>query len=333
MGSNKRIDGVKSHAEITGTDMAVKIYDAAMNSGFDYCGIIPVNDLDGFDELLRERKKKIRTSGIFYSLCKGLNKTKKRFPWAKSIVICIHDYSRYKYPEKLMGKYAKDFFLVPEDHPIISYDHLKFEEELKQLGIRFAGGEQYEYFSVAPLRYAAMKAGLGIIRKNNFFYTEHGSHNRLMGYVIDQGCELRQDIKLKPCSEKCNLCQKACKTKALSAPYTFSPFHCVSFWTTFGKGFVPPYLKADMFEEWICGCDNCQDACPYNRTTDWNSGERFSNLEEIADKLQPEQLVMQSDKFLIEHVISKTDKHLKPSDVSVLRRNARRVIRFNENKT
>lgn len=42
------------------------------------------------------------------------------------------------------------------------------------------------------------------------------------------------------------------------------PGNCVSFLTTFGKGNVPEHLDEGMLEEWICGCDNCQDTCPYN---------------------------------------------------------------------
>lgn len=62
---------------------------------------------------------------------------------------------------------------------------------------------------------------------------------------------------------------------------------------------VPPYLKADMFDEWMCGCDSCQDACPYNRKTDWNRGNAFSDLEELAEALQPENIAGQTDQFLL----------------------------------
>lgn len=308
--------------------LAESIHQAALSCGFDQCGIISVDDLEGFKALLQERKKKVPSTRLFYQFTGGQEKTKKRFPWAKSLIVCSFWYGKYRYPEELRGRYAKDFFLMPEDHPHEGYDHIRFEEWLKEQGIRFAGGEQFKYYGVAPLRYAAVKAGMGIIRKNNFLYTENGSHNLLMGYVIDRECELIHHTELKPCGETCDLCRKACKTGALSAPYTFSPFRCTSFWTTFGRGFVPPYLKEDMFEEWICGCDNCQNACPYNKKHDWDEGEPFSDLEEIAAELTPEKVITQSDDYLIKHVIPKTSNHFKPSDVPVLRRNARRAIRF-----
>lgn len=79
-----------------------------------------------------------------------------------------------------------------------------------------------------------------------------------------------------------------------------------------------------MFEEWILGCDNCQDVCPYNRRHDWDKGEFFSNLEEIAKDLVHEKLIDQTDDFLKREVIAKSDQHLDPDDTNVLRINARR---------
>lgn len=51
------------------------------------------------------------------------------------------------------------------------------------------------------------------------------------------------------------------------------PLKCISFWKTFGKGTVPSNLKKEIFREWICGCDDCQDVYPYNRRHNWEVGE------------------------------------------------------------
>jgi len=178
------------------------------------------------------------------------------------------------------------------------------------------------------MRHAAEQAGLGVVRKNNFFYTEKGSYVELIGFVIDSECQLIHKHNLTPCSDKCDLCQKACKTKSLSAPHTMDPFKCVSFWTTFGKGNVPPGLTEDMYEQWLCGCDNCQDACPYNHRHNWDEGEPFSDLEEIAPMLTPEKILEATDDFLREQIISRTADHLQPEDTEVLRRNAGRAKHY-----
>lgn len=312
------------------SDMAKNIHQAALRCGFENCGIIPLEYLDGFQERLQERIQKIPSSADAYQSMEALADAKKRFPWAKSVVICIYWYGKYRFPKEMQGRYAKAFFLSPEEGRADGYDQKRLEQWFAEQGIRADGGDQIHHTSVGPLRHAAAMAGLGIIRKNNFFYTEKGSYYGLLGYVIDQECQLIHTPNLEPCGKSCTLCQDACKTKALQSPYTLDPAKCVSFWTTFGKGQVPPFLKEEMFEEWLCGCDNCQDACPHNRKHDWDEGEAFSNLSDLAPQLTPERLLELSDSFLMENVIPKTDYHMQPSDVSVLRENAKRALRFQE---
>lgn len=253
--------------------LSEKIRQAAISCGFENCGIIPIDAMDGFARRLQERKENVPSSKPFYAVLGELGQTKKRFPWAKSIIVCTYYYGQFRFPKQLQGCYAKDYFLKPEE----------------------------------------------------------GSHYRLIGYVIDRECELIHRNDLKPCSDTCTLCQQACKTKALSGPYTMNPLNCVSFWTSFGKGVVPPHLKAEMFESWICGCDNCQDACPYNKRKNWDEGEAFSDLEELAEALAPERILSQSDAYLAAHIIAKTDNHLKASDAAVIRRNAKRALKYREN--
>ena len=307
--------------------LAGEIYSAALQCGYDNCGIILPEDVKGASDFLQKRMEDVPSSISFYKgIFSNYISIKERYPWAKAIIVLTSEHGKYHYPAELRKRYAKAFFLSPEEGNTDAYDHVRFENWLQEQDIRWEHGR-------IPLRYAAMKAGLGIIRKNNFFYTEHGSFVGLTAYIIDQECSLYQDVSPRPCSDACTLCQKACRSRSLLAPYTMDPMKCISFWTTFGKGNVPPFLEESMFEEWICGCDNCQDACPYNRKHDWDKGEAFSNLEEIAKDMVPEKLIYQTDDFLKKEVIAKTDQHLDPEDTNVLRTNAKRAIRNAQSNT
>jgi len=75
---------------------------------------------------------------------------------------------------------------------------------------------------------------------------------------------------------------------------------------------------------------NCQDACPYNNQKNWDEGEAFSDLDELAESLAPEEILSKTDDYLIEHIIAKSDHHLKPSDAPVIRRNAKRARKYLE---
>ena len=69
-------------------------------------------------------------------------------------------------------------------------------------------------------------------------------------------------------------------------------------------------------------------ACPHNHRHDWDSGEIFPELEEIAPMILPQNYENLSDEFLIEQVIPKTDHHLQASDAPALRKNAKRAFKY-----
>lgn len=306
------------------------IHAAALEYGYDNCGVIPVSDLDGYAARLRERQEKIPASKAVYANMERFTELKERYPWAKSVVICTTWLGKYRFPQSFQGKYAKVFFLAADAVPDSPRHEQKqqFTVWLQAQGLRIAGGEANAPSHILPLRYAAVAAGLGIFRKNNFFYGEEGSYYDLEGYLIDADVTYRQQCSLRPCADTCMCCQNACKTHALCAPYMMNPLSCVSFWTTFGQGQVPPHLEAGQFGTWICGCDACQDACPCNRRHDWSQGEAIAEVEELTDLLAPETLVQAPDDILREQVIPLTVDHLRPGETQTLRTCAARALAY-----
>ena len=89
--------------------LARQIHDTAVSCGFDDCGIIPIDDLGGFEALFRQRTKAVPASAFFYEAVGDLAGTKKRFPWARSVVICTFWLGKYRFPASLQGRYAKSF--------------------------------------------------------------------------------------------------------------------------------------------------------------------------------------------------------------------------------
>lgn len=226
-------------------ELRKRIVEHALNCGFENCGIIPISALDGYAGKLEERKSRVPQSAKFYQRLELFSQVQALYPWAKSVIVGIIWFGKYKFPSSLQGKYAKAY-LLSEDEESGTEGYRKrkaFEAWMAEAGIRYAGGDENAPRGILPLRYAAAQAGLGIIRKNNFFYTEKGSWYTLKGYVIDKECEYRQSVNVPPCPEKCSICQKNCPTGSLCAPYTMNPTSCVSFITTFGQGNVPPDLK------------------------------------------------------------------------------------------
>ena len=308
-------------------DLGKIIHEKALECGYDNCGVIPLEAFGEYKESLKERIAKFPEAAAVLETPLASLKLKENYPWAKSAIICTEYYGKYKFPASLQGMYAKSF-LLSSDAP--EYPNHKgkesFEKWMISKGIQYEGGETNMPGKIFPLRQAAVAAGLGIFRKNNFFYGPKGSWYGLEGYLIDKSCEYIQEISLKPCSETCNLCQKACPTHSLSEPFTMNPTLCLSFLATFGGRNIPDNLSAEQYGTWIMGCDACQDACPYNKRHSWNEGEDFPGLKEIEALLQPKNIISASDEELIQKVISRAGHHLTSVQTDVLRINATRVI-------
>ena len=313
---------------LNNTNLSAQIHDAALQFGYESCGIIKLSDINGYKKYLDERIAKIPESKKIYGFYDAFDKLEANYPWAKAIVVCALWLGKYKFPASLEGKWGKYFILAPVTEPkSAAYKNMKlFEAWLSDNNIKA------ESSPMLPLRHAAVYAGLGIFRKNNFFYGKNGSYYDLKAYLIDKDCEYKNICDIKPCAENCGLCQYACRTKALYAPYTMNPMLCISYLTTFGGGAVPDgcnLTDADL-GTWVCGCDDCQDACPYNKG-DWSNGEVFYAMGELEALLQPESILAADDGTLIDKVVPKTAQHIKPDSqgCNILRVNAARALKLN----
>ena len=268
---------------------------AAQNCGFDACGIVGTEEMAGYAEAISARITHFPGSNAMYDRFAAFATPSSTMPWAKAVIICAHWYGNYRVPENLQGVIGKSFCLdTRKDAYSKDYQGIRrFQTILSELGLTYAVKHDY---GVTALRWAAAKAGIGVIRKNNFFYTEQGSWHRLEAFLIDRELELKLTPSIKKCPEKCGLCIKACPTKSLDAPFQMNGLTCVSFLTS--KGTCAPGKELyDRCGSWIFGCDACQDACPFNKKM-WDAGADFPGLEELAGKLSFEQILSMDEDTL-----------------------------------
>jgi epoxyqueuosine reductase len=62
----------------------------------------------------------------------------------------------------------------------------------------------------------------------------------------------------------CTACIDACPTQAIVGPYVVDGSKCISYFTIELKENIPQEMKG-KFEDWVFGCDICQDVCPWNK--------------------------------------------------------------------
>jgi epoxyqueuosine reductase len=269
------------------------IQDKAYALGYEKCGIVPIQALDDYGEQLQERIQKVPFAEKFYERQKHFASIQQEYPWVKSVIVVAVRYGKYKIPEHLKGHIGKAYLFDSRVEQGSIRNSLAMEKYLQELGLKVASNQK---FGMIGLRLAAMKAGLGIIRKNNFFYTESGSWVRLEAWLTDREMKLIEDSHLPVCPKGCNRCIQACPSGSLSSSYTMSPLSCISFLTTFGGRDLPNEPLCKNFGDWIYGCDACQDACPMNKGK-WEETDDFPEVSQWSPHLTPENVMGMKEDF------------------------------------
>ena len=128
----------------------------------------------------------------------------------------------------------------------------------------------------------AKKAGLGWIGKNsNLINKKTGSFFFLAELIID----LELDDEEEPSKDYCGTCTKcidACPTDAIISPYVVDGSRCISYLSIELKNEIPKEFKGKM-DNWMFGCDICQDVCPWNKFSILHTEPRLMPHEGILE--------------------------------------------------
>jgi|TARA_B110000914_G_scaffold208622_1_gene206244 epoxyqueuosine reductase len=109
----------------------------------------------------------------------------------------------------------------------------------------------------------AAKSGLGWVGKNSNLITKKvGSFYFITELIID--LDLDHDYKQTDHCGSCTACLDACPTNAIVEPCVVDGSKCISYFTIELKDSIPNSMKG-MFDDWMFGCDICQDVCPWNK--------------------------------------------------------------------
>lgn len=109
----------------------------------------------------------------------------------------------------------------------------------------------------------AAKSGLGWVGKHSNLITKQvGSFYFIAELIVD--LELEYDNPVTDHCGNCTACIDACPTQAIVEPYVVDGSKCISYFTIELKNEIPTSVKG-QFENWMFGCDICQDVCPWNR--------------------------------------------------------------------
>ena len=147
--------------------------------------------------------------------------------------------------------------------------HFVIKDKLKQL-LNFISEEIGEVYGRAFVDSApvldkawAAKSGLGWIGKHSNLLTKQlGSFYFIAELIVD--LEMEYDLPVTDHCGSCTACIDACPTGAIVSDKVVDGSKCISYFTIELKNEIPLSEKG-KFEDWMFGCDICQDVCPWNR--------------------------------------------------------------------
>jgi len=198
---------------------------------------------------------------------------------AKSVVSLLLNY--YPSESQDLESYKISKYAYGQDY------HFVIKEKLKELlfSIQSNIGEVSgrAFVDSAPVldKAWAAKSGLGWIGKNSNLLTQKvGSFYFIAELIID--LDLDYDTITSDHCGSCTACIDSCPTDAIVAPYVVDGSKCISYFTIELKDNIPPEMKS-KFDDWVFGCDVCQDVCPWNKFSKPHNEPFFNSIPEVLN--------------------------------------------------
>ncbi|SDR67487.1 epoxyqueuosine reductase [Formosa sp. Hel1_31_208] len=179
--------------------------------------------------------------------------------------------------------------------------HFVIKDKLKQL-LQFIKDEIGDvhgraFVDSAPVldKAWAAKSGLGWIGKHSNLLTQQiGSFYFIAELIID--LELEYDHATTDHCGTCTACIDACPTQAITEPYVVDGSKCISYFTIELKENLPSEFKG-QFDDWMFGCDVCQDVCPWNRFSKAHNEPLFNPHSEVLSMTKKDWEEITKDTF------------------------------------
>jgi epoxyqueuosine reductase len=255
----------------------------AANLGFHYCGISKAIKLD--DDARR----------LESWLQQGFNGTMqymenyfdlrvnpcKLVPGAKSVITLLLNYFPQQQQNTSTFKISK--YAYGKDYHEVIREKLNTLLQLIKQNIGDVNGRGFVDSAPVLERSWATRSGAGWIGRNgNLITKQQGSYFFIATLIVDLDL-MYDDAFAKDYCGTCRKCIDSCPTNAILDNKVIDGSRCISYFTIELKDAIIPDEMKGKFENWMFGCDICQDVCPWNRFSKPNNEVAFTPIPEILN--------------------------------------------------
>ncbi|MFM9983860.1 MAG: tRNA epoxyqueuosine(34) reductase QueG [Flavobacteriales bacterium] len=250
----------------------------ALRLGFSFCGVSKAEFLEEEAPRLEAWLNKNMHGEMQYMANHFDKRLDPRLlvPGAKTVISFLYNYfpanETAQADDPNIPKISK--YAWGEDYHVVVKD--KLFELVQYIRTEIGEVEGRAFVDSAPVldKAWAAKSGLGWIGKNsNLINKKQGSFFFIAELIVD--LELTPDGPMKDFCGTCTACIDACPTEAIAEPYVVDGSKCISYLTIELREAIPAEFHGKM-DNWIFGCDICQDVCPWNRFSKPTVENRFT---------------------------------------------------------
>ncbi len=301
-------------------ELTNNIRQKAIAVGFSECGFSKVRELTEHEHVYRSWLAQDYHANMEYME----RNVEKRFnpdllvENAKTVISLLVNY----YPkDHISGSPLKisSYSYGTDYHEVIKAKLMQLDQFIKD---QATGVIQRCFVDSAPVleREWAQNSGLGWIGKNSCLVSrKHGSFVFISEIITS--LELAYDEPLNDYCGSCRKCVDACPTQAITEDRLINSHRCISYQTIENRNEIPCELKG-KFQDFIFGCDICQDVCPWNKNAHPHSEPLFNLRKDINELTMEGWKTLDLEKY--QRIFKKSA--VKRTKFSGLKRNIKFVI-------
>jgi epoxyqueuosine reductase len=290
------------------TEIKARLVKFAARIGFDSCRVAPVeppNHAKEYREWLRDS-----AHGEMEYMQRGEEKRadpQKILPGAKSIIVVALNYfqgaveaavsaASYKNAAGTAAPTARGriarYAWGDDYHDVIARKLNKLDKFLAEFG-----GEQKCYVDTGPIleRDHAARSGIGWHGKSTMLIDPRLGTWFFLAEILTT-LELPRDEPQRDRCGTCVRCITACPTGAITAPHRLDARRCISYLTIELKGSIPLEMRP-LIGDRIFGCDDCLEACPWNRFAQVSRESAFAAHRSTVGMSLSEYLLLSDNEF------------------------------------